>query len=432
MVKLEDERHQTSEQLEQIHTLTEEINAGLETCTTNTSLVYRAQSAKTRTGFLRFIVFVLALAAAALWALLTYASGLPEAATARDMLTQYVPRWDESRTIWIAYLAAGLLVLFLLLWMRVGGLKRRIARLREETGLLGTALGKAREVDIEHVVEDAEPEGLEPASAAEDADSPEDAEAELAHEHLPVRPEWVEYESLRKMLEQGEATVRMSAEYCERELSWLGHVGEQLSAQLADLDEEIDEEQNRLQEAFNLSDVLNGLTDKREEVEERIADRRRGLELLAGAVAHLSNNFNRDVKDLVGRMLPLFTDGSYEHLQIDEDLKVRVFSSAKRDFMDLEEVSSGTQRQIMLALRLALSKKLLSRTVKGNQFAFLDEPFAFFDDERTCKALLALTDLGDDISQVWIVAQDFPNNCEVEFDTMINCERSSNTLKVGA
>jgi exonuclease SbcC len=233
------------------------------------------------------------------------------------------------------------------------------------------------------------------------------------------------------MLDQGEATVPMATEYCERELAWLGYVGEQLSAQMADLDVEIEEEQARLQEAFNLSDVLNGLTDKREEIEERIVDRRRGLELLAGAVKHLSNNFNRDVKDLVGRLLPLFTDGSYEHLQIDDDLKVRVFSSAKRDFMDLEEVSSGTQRQIMLALRLALSKKLLSRTVKGKQFAFLDEPFAFFDDGRTRKALHALTDIGDDISQVWIVAQDFPDNCDVKFDTMINCDPRSNILKVG-
>ena len=223
----------------------------------------------------------------------------------------------------------------------------------------------------------------------------------------------------------------MASEYCERELSWLGHVAERLTAQIADLDEEIGEEQSRLQEALNLSEVLSGLTDKREDIERRIEDRRRGLELLAGAIAHLSNNFNRDVKELVGKMLPLFTDGRYEHLQIDSGLRVRVFSNDKRDFMDLEEISSGTQRQIMLALRLALSKKLLSRTVKGKQFAFLDEPFAFFDQERTRRALHALADLGDDISQVWIVAQDFPENCEVTFDTRIDCDRNSDTLVVG-
>ena len=96
--------------------------------------------------------------------------------------------------------------------------------------------------------------------------------------------------------------------------------------------------------------------------------------------------------------------------------------------MELEEVSSGTQRQIMLALRLALSKKLLSRTVKGRQFAFLDEPFAFFDEERTCRALQALTDLGGDISQVWIVAQSFPAAELSGFAVHINCDRDISSL----
>jgi exonuclease SbcC len=169
---------------------------------------------------------------------------------------------------------------------------------------------------------------------------------------------------------------------------------------------------------------------RRAEVEQKITERMRGVELLGGAIEHLAGHFNRDVKELVGRLLPLFTDGRYQHLQIDEGLKVRVFSNEKRDFMDLDEVSSGTQRQVMLALRLALSQKLLSRTVKGRQFAFLDEPFAFFDDERTCSALQALTKLGDDMSQVWIVAQGFPSDCEVRFDTHVHCDRSSDTLEV--
>jgi exonuclease SbcC len=200
--------------------------------------------------------------------------------------------------------------------------------------------------------------------------------------------------------------------------------------QIEALDDQIDNERVRLQEAMNLADVLVSLRDRREEIQERIADRRRGIELLEAAIVHLANQFNRDIKDLVARMLPLFTDGRYQHLQIDSELKVRMFSSEKLDFIDLDEVSSGTQRQVMLALRLALSKKLLSRTVKGRQFAFLDEPFAFFDEERTCRALKALADLGDDISQVWIVAQDFPEACDVAFDTKVDCKRASDVLTV--
>ena len=421
--KLEDQRHQTSQQLDQVNTLIGEVNHAIDTFKGNIPLIGRTQGARGRSAFLRFIVLVLALVTGALWALLTFGAELPLADTARDLLTQYLPRWDASRTDWIGYLAGGLGALFVLLWIRVARLKSRVARLREESSQLGVVLAQAREIDIEALYDTAGSKGVEDEAG-------EINEYEAVGEHLPARPDIVEYEALRNMLDRSEATEPMASEYTGRELTWLGHVAERLSSQLEDMDEEIDEEQARLQEAINLSEVLNGLTDKREEVEQRIADRQHGLELLGGAIAHLSNNFNRDVKDLVARLLPLFTDGRYEHLQIDSDLKVRVFSNEKRDFMDLDEVSSGTQRQIMLALRLALSKKLLSRTVKGKQFAFLDEPFAFFDQERTCRALHALTDLGGDISQVFIVAQDFPDSCDVSFDTKVFCERVSDTLNV--
>ncbi len=422
MPRLEDQRHQTSRQLDHVNVLVEDIDRGLDVCTNNTSAVYSAQGSRGRARFLRFIVFLLAVSAGGLWALLTYGAGLEEAATVREMLAKNIPQWDDSRILWIGYLAAALGVLFLLLWIRVAGLRRRIAALQDESSQLGVVLGQAREIDIE----DIDDSDVAPEAAPGDEEVADHGDTE----QVPPRPAYAEYEALRNMLDRGEATTRMARDYSERELAWLGYVAERLDAQIVDLDEEIDQEQARLQEAIDLSEVLNGLTDKKEEVEERIMDRRRGLELLEGAIAHLSNNFNRDVKDLVGRMLPLFTDGRYEHLQIDDGLKVRVFSNDKRDFMDLEEVSSGTQRQIMLALRLALSKKLLSRTVKGMQFAFLDEPFAFFDQERTRKALHALADLGDDISQVWIVAQDFPDNCNVRFDTKIYCDRTSDTLNV--
>ena len=430
MVELEDQRQQTGEQLEQVQSLADEIRSGQAGLVENNASIERARRSRGRAAFLRFVFFLLAIATAGLWALLSFGADLPQAAMARDLLTQRVPQWDESRTIWIAYLAAGFGLLFVLLWIRVALLKRRTARLGRESAQLGAVLERAREIDTghEHVVEESDMDDQESRSQAYDEEGVDD---EALRSAVPERPEYAELESLRRMFDAGETTVDVTADYCERELNWLGYVSDQLSTQADDLDGEVDEEQNRMQEALNLTDVLNGLTDKREEVEQRIEERRRALELLDGAIAQLSNSFNREVKELVGRMLPLFTDGSYEHLQIDQDLKVRVFSSEKRDFMDLEEVSSGTQRQIMLALRLALSKKLLSRTVKGKQFVFLDEPFAFFDDSRTRKALQSLTNLGDDISQVWIVAQDFPDKCEVKFDTKINCDRDSNILVVG-
>ncbi|MCB1786487.1 MAG: AAA family ATPase [Gammaproteobacteria bacterium] len=424
MPRLEDERHHTSVQIEQVNALVDEINVELDRYAANATQIERARSASGRVGFLRFLVLLLALASGGLWALLTYAGHLPQAELARELLARHVPQWNDQKVLWIGYLAAGLGVLFLLLWIRKAGIRRRIAELTAQGAQLAGVLAQARAIDIEDIPEE---EGL---ATESDMDDETPGEHEDPSMHAPARPDDAEYQAVHGQLDGARSPVRVAQDYCEREAAWLTYVGDRLNAQIAELDIEIDDEESRLQEALNLSEVLNGLTDKREDIEERIACRQRGLELLHGAILHLSNTFNRDVKELVGRLLPLFTDGRYEHLQIDEGLNVRVFSSEKRDFMDLDEVSSGTQRQIMLALRLALSKKLLGRTVKGRQFAFLDEPFAFFDDERTRRALYALTDLGDDISQVWIVAQDFPQNCQVKFDTKIFCERGSNTLTV--
>lgn len=418
--QLEDTHHQMSGQLDQVDQLIDGVNTGMDTCTANTEEIHRLDGDRRRTSLLRFVVVLAAVAMAGLWVLLGFAAGLPLAEQARAALAEYVPRWNESRVMWIAYLAAGLGLLWLLLWGRIAGLRRRIQGLREEIVQLADVLGEVRKVDIETVDE----------SGAGDAEAIVTRLSGQEEQAVSHRPNQGEFELIRGALEAGEVNPELAAEYCDRELAWLGGVKDRLRAELGDLGAEIDEEKARVQEASNLADVLNGLTDKKEEVEEHIEDRKYGLELLDGAIAYSSNKFNRDVRTLAGRLLPMFTDGRYEHLQIDDDLGVKVFSSDKRDFMNLDEISSGTQRQIMLALRLALSKQLLSRTVKGGQFVFLDEPFAFFDEERTCLAMQALANVGDNISQVWIVAQDFPENCDVRFDTTINCQRGKDTLEV--
>jgi exonuclease SbcC len=165
------------------------------------------------------------------------------------------------------------------------------------------------------------------------------------------------------------------------------------------------------------------------EHEGRIAVREAAQGLLRGAAQQMSHRFNRDVRNLVSKTLPLFTDGRYEHLQIDADLNVRVFSADKRDFMGLDEISSGTQRQIMLALRLALSQQLLERTGKDRQFVFLDEPFAFFDAARTRRALAELPGLSERIPQIFIVAQSFPHELAGGFTLHLECARDKDVLE---
>jgi exonuclease SbcC len=59
---------------------------------------------------------------------------------------------------------------------------------------------------------------------------------------------------------------------------------------------------------------------------------------------------------------------------------------------------------------------------------FLDEPFAFFDQERTRSTLRALPGLDERICQTWIVAQDFPTG--EAFDLSLTCDRQRAELVV--
>jgi exonuclease SbcC len=215
-----------------------------------------------------------------------------------------------------------------------------------------------------------------------------------------------------------------------RELAWMRRELQQHQESIVRFDQQIWRERDRLSKAEKLAQTIASLSERVDEHEHRVYLRELARELLAGATRHLSQRFNRDLRDLVGRTLPMFTEERYEHLQIDDDLTVRVFSSEKRDFMDLEEISSGTQRQIMLAVRLALSQELVNSTVQSKQFIFLDEPFAFFDRERTLSALKVLPELSDDITQIWIVAQEFPD--AHPFDRTIHCTRDQQAMVLAA
>ncbi len=211
-----------------------------------------------------------------------------------------------------------------------------------------------------------------------------------------------------------------------RELEWMAEGLDYCQERVAELKAAITEEMGRLQQAADLRRQGEEQQAHARDHQHRIGVRERALELLAGAARYLSQRFNRDLQDLAAKTLPLFTEGRYEHLRIDQDLRVSAFSGEKRDFIDLEEISSGTQRQIMLAVRLALSQELVNRAATGRQFIFLDEPFAFFDQERTTNALRVFPELSDELTQCWIVAQQFPP--DQRFALAIACDRDQEEL----
>ncbi|MDQ7074265.1 MAG: AAA family ATPase [Gammaproteobacteria bacterium] len=194
----------------------------------------------------------------------------------------------------------------------------------------------------------------------------------------------------------------------------------------SELASSIEVEKGRCRRELELQGMRQAFEEKQAEVEMRIQVRETALALLEGSCRHIAVRFNRDVRSMAGESLPSLTDGRYQHLEVDADLNVRVFSNEKRDFMVLDEVSSGTQRQIMLALRLALSQELANTAIEGGQFLFLDEPFAFFDEQRMRSSLKVLPNISRELSQIFVISQEFP--ADVEFDMKIRCARSIDEL----
>ena len=170
----------------------------------------------------------------------------------------------------------------------------------------------------------------------------------------------------------------------------------------------IDTDLEALAQIHTLRELRARLDLSRAAIGERISTWELAIELIEGACKEITFDFNRSVRQGMARVLPSLTEGRYQYLRIDDALKVRVFSSEKQDFVSFEEISGGTQRQIALATRLALSEALVRNAVHDTQFLFLDEPFAFFDAQRTKNAMMALPRVSDDLTQIWIAAQEAP------------------------
>ncbi|WP_456415882.1 AAA family ATPase [Thiolapillus sp.] len=392
----------------------------------NQPQIKQARGKRGSLRFWRFLSLVLALVFGGAWFLLAQQPEMAQSQQLLQMLQQKLPSWQDAWISYIGVAAIGFAVLMLLFWIRSSYHRSRAQALEEESRVFGDALEKARAV-TPFVAEAQEQAAGSPEPEAQ-ASTDDGEELRLSAVEKLARPKDSAFASLLSRAEDVAADIAEVRAYVEPEIRWLREQVERKEEQFWTKGQEVDRELERVRQVARLSEVMDGLQNKMAEIQRKKDKRAKAIELLEGASGFVSSNFNRDIRDLVARTLPVFTQGRYEHLRIDPDLSVKVFSSDKRDFMDLDEVSSGTQRQIMLALRLALSEKLLSRRVQGEQFAFLDEPFAFFDEDRTRYALKALTGMSDKLSQIWIVAQVYPQGADVEFAANLKCSRDLDRL----
>lgn len=380
----------------------------------------RRRARRTTSRVLAGVVLLAALAGWALWGLWLQA---PEAD-----VSQSLAAWLDTHVGVTARVLPFLAGLVTLLFLALLGLGARLSRdmRRLEAGrqeVEAQAAAARREVDridqleaqpVRHAV--AFLAGLEDAELAAEARAfGDDAGAPLVR-----REEAEAYDGvLREAVGELKRAMQAVQEALGERIKALREAVQAQDRALEALERRVAEEHERRRRHAELEGILEALATKRADAQRAIAVRRTAIDLLAGAARHVSQRFNTDIRDLAAHTLPSLTKGRYEHLQINESLDVKVFSSEKRDFLDLDEISSGTQRQIMLAVRLALSQKLINAAVGGRQFVFLDEPFAFFDEQRTADSLAVLPDVSPDITQIWVTSQTFPPGSR--FDLEIRC-----------
>ncbi len=346
----------------------------------------RYVSKKGRGSFWRFIYFIIAGASFGLWWILMKMPGESIHSQVTELLQTNLPQVTAEYYPYLLYIGGAATLFFLFLWAAIISHKGNIARL----SMAGQDLAEKME------------------ALSEESPSAEGVLNEARKHQITL-------------VASSQMKEKQLSEVTQLDIDGLTEQQDQQAENIGKLSAELVVERERVKRAGDLQEKIDGLQSQITDKESRNQTRTLATELLSGATRHLSKRFNHIIRDHVGKTLPLFTENRYEHLQIDDDLTVRVFSNEKHDFMDLDEISSGTQRQIMLAVRLALSQEMVSRKVHSKQFLILDEPFAFFDEERTERSLSVLPELSDDLPQIWIIAQSFPEN--MNFQHTIYCER---------
>ncbi len=202
----------------------------------------------------------------------------------------------------------------------------------------------------------------------------------------------------------------------------------ELREEVAALDQEITVEKQRWEEVEGHERTLAGLQAKSDSLRQDIRVRKLGCEMIEGATRRIYSRFHPELRRFVSKILPHLTEERYQHLELDDDLRVRVFCNEKNDFVGLAEISNGTHRQLMLCVRLALSQALIASSSKAAQFIFFDEPFAFFDQQRMARAIDVLGKISPQLTQVWLAAQEFDDRSR--FDMFIDCGVDSDTLEM--
>lgn len=215
--------------------------------------------------------------------------------------------------------------------------------------------------------------------------SPEEIEKELYQ--LQTKKERIlkEFEPLKYILVDPAELYRMEKEVpllseekdkLERRVEVLSELIKEETT-VMELEEELDSlkaEMERLERNYKIYSLLYT---KLEETKQRL-------------VMEISNKLNEKMEKYISR----FTKGRYTRVRCipanKGGIQIMVYSNEKKDWVNAEDLSTGTTEQIYLATRLVF----LETIVGGRKPPIiLDDPFAFFDENRLLAVFETLKEL---------------------------------------
>ena len=397
--ELEDSKIEKEERRSQVQENLRRFETALDKYDENWPKIRKLKKQLNRFLLLSILFFLISAAIWASWGFINYAPESDISQNLEAFYSSWVPGWGEYLILLPAAAVVTGILLILIVLETIFYIKKK--RRERESKKLADCLKQINE-------------DYTKASSNEDEDSPPqnmDKAVSLA--------------GSINTLEAAPSQVKKPAREVFAYLEWAVRKKEE---EISAAEIEIEEEKTRKQRVEEMRSIADDLISREKNQKRKIKIYAVALELLQGAIHNLSKNFNRKVIRLAGKTLPLFTDGRYSHIQIDENFAVKIFSGEKHDFMDFDEASSGTRQQIMLALRLAFSHELVEKIKGKAQFIFLDEPFAFFDENRIRGTLKSLPKFSNEIRQIWIASQDFPQ--DVSFQFLFPCLQDADELIV--
>lgn len=409
-------RDQIVETYERKDSLLETLDSKARGYQKSIKLIWKKATWRRVLSLLAIFVFAVAVGGGTVWATLKFLPDSPQGLALARRLIDTFPEWELHYAPLVTPVAIIATLIFVLLNTASWILQRQRVQLKATAGELGEVLPEVK-ADLQAPVPDFS-QAIERVLAAKAKSPPVDAISTVSG-----------LDTLAKKVADFEATPQE----VNGVVTEVAHIytaqSEAFRRDQESLEHMMKVESDRLKNGEDLLQTKETLNHRVTDYQQRIKVYENAVHLLKSTSHHLSHRFNQSVLNLAGKALPVFTQERYQHLKIDEGLSVRVFSNEKSDFMDFDETSSGTQRQVMLSLRLAMSQELIKNNECAPQFIFFDEPFAFFDQLRIKNTLEELPKISDDIAQLWLVTQEFPEGTQSDY--AVHCTHEVDELLLG-